>query len=81
MNEIAAELEKTILTKKRFSKLIEDKMTGAKLSYIDAVIGVCTDLDIDPLDVGNLVTPIIRDKIEAEAIDLNMLKGGNKLPL
>ena len=74
-------LEKTILTKKKFTKLIEEKVVQAKSNYIDAVIDVCNDFDLDPIDVGNLISPIIKGKIEAEAITLRLIKGGNQLPL
>ena len=74
-------LEDTILTKKKFAKLIEEKVISAKISYIDAVIEVCNARELDPGDVGKLISPIIKDKIEAEAVSLNMIKGGNQLPL
>jgi hypothetical protein len=82
MTEIDEEsLEDKILTKKKFAKLIEEKVISAKISYIDAVIEVCNDRDLDPGDVGKLISPIIKDKIEAEAVSLNMIRGGNQLPL
>jgi hypothetical protein len=83
MNEesINDHLEKSILTKKRFTKLIEDKVLETKMDYITAVIDVCDDFDLDPMDVSNLISPIIKDKIEAEAIKLRLIKGGNQLPL
>jgi len=73
--------EDSILTKKKFAKLVEDKVLSHKLGYIDAVIEVCNDRGLDPADVGNLISPIIKEKIEAEAVGLNMIKGGNQLPL
>ena len=78
---IDEELENTILTKKRFTKLVEEKASASKIGYIDAVIEVCKDFDLDTADVGNLISPIIKSKIEAEAINLNMIKGGNQLPI
>jgi len=75
------ELENSILTKKKFAKLIEEKVADSRIGYIDAVVEVCKDRDLDTADVGNLISPIIKDKIEAEAISLNMIKGGNQLPL
>jgi len=75
------ELESSILTKKKFAKLVEEKVIGSKIGYIDAVVEVCNDRDLDPASVGNLISPIIKDKIEAEAVSLNMIKGGNQLPL
>ena len=75
------QFEDKILTKKKFTKLVEEKVIDSKLGYIDAVIEVCNDRDLDPSDVSNLISPIIKDKIEAEAVSMNMIKGGNQLPL
>jgi hypothetical protein len=78
---IDEKFEDSILTKKKFAKLVEDKVLDLRLGYIDDVIEVCNDRGLDPSDVGNLISPIIKEKIEAEAIGLNMIKGGNQLPL
>jgi hypothetical protein len=81
MTGIDEQFEDSILTKKKFTKLVEDKVIAARVGYIDAVIEVCKDRAIDPSDVNSLISPIIKSKIEAEAISLNMIKGGNQLPL
>ena len=74
-------IEENIMTKKRFSKLVEDIRSEFKLSYMDSVLKICEDRELDPADVYKLISPIIKDKIEAEAIQLNMIKGGNTLPV
>ena len=75
------ELEETILTKKRFTLMIEDLVRDKQMPYMDAVLQICSDRDIDPIDVGSLISPAIKDKIHAEAIGNHMMKGGNQLPL
>lgn len=70
-----------ILTKKRFAKLVETKVENTNMSYMDAIISVCEDRELDPGEIGNLIGPILKDKVEAEAIDLNLMKGGNTLPI
>ena len=78
---IDEKFEDSILTKKKFAKLVEDKVLSHRLGYIDAVLEVCNDRGLDPADIGNLVSSILKDKIEAEAVSQNMIKGGNQLPL
>ena len=56
-----------ILTKKRFSKLVEERVEKRKMAYMDAVLEICEEREIDPSEIGKLVSPIIKDKIEAEA--------------
>jgi len=74
-------MEEVILTKKRFEKMVEEKVTTLSMSYMDAILKVCEDRTIDPGDVSKFITPVIKQKVEAEAINLNMMKGGNTLPL
>ena len=72
--------EKQFLTKQKFAKLIEDVVQRLNVSYMDAVINVCNDHDIDLEDVRKFITPIIKDKIQAEAMHLNFLPRANTLP-
>lgn len=52
-----------------------------KHSYIDAVIDLCEGMQMDPGDVKKFISPVIEDKIEAEARRLNYLPRGNVLPV
>lgn len=72
--------EKQFLTKQKFTKLIEDVVQKRNVSYMDAVINVCDDHDVDLEDVRKFITPIIKDKIQAEAMHLNYLPRANTLP-
>jgi hypothetical protein len=78
---IETDFKHEILTKKSFSALIEEKAVELKLNYIDTVLAICEERDLDPQDVSSLISNIIKTKIEAEAISLNKIKGGNTLPL
>lgn len=76
-------IEQIILTKKRFGKLVEDKVTETRMPYMDAVIAICEERDLDPGDIGNLIGPVLKEKIQMEAIDLNLIESdnGNTLPV
>lgn len=73
-------LEDNFLTKSNFSKLIENTVKETKLSYMDAIIEVCDDKDIDLEDVRKYISPVIKEKLEAEAMRLNFLPRQNTLP-
>jgi len=75
--------EDFVLTKKRFSKMVEDHVKDyPDSSYMDAVLCLCEERAIDPLDVSKLIVPAIKQKIEAEAMRANLVKGGgNQLPI
>ncbi len=72
--------DKQFLTKARFAKLIEDTVLSHKSSYIDAVIHVCEAHNVEIEEVRKFISPIIKDKIEAEAMQLNFLPRSNTLP-
>ena len=69
-----------ILTKKRFSEMVENFVKEKRMPYMDAIIAVCEERDIDPIDIKTLVSPSVKAKVEAEAMNLNLLPKGNELP-
>ncbi|RPG31811.1 MAG: hypothetical protein CBB72_011635 [Muricauda sp. TMED12] len=75
-----AELERRIITKKRFSEEVEKVIVDRPMPFMDAVLTVCENKQIDPGDVRRLLTDSIRGKIEAEAMNLNLLPKPNELP-
>lgn len=67
------------LSKSRFSKMIEEAVLEKKMSYMDAILDICDKNKIEPEDVRKFVSPIIKDKLEAEAMSLNLLPKTNTL--
>ena len=59
--------------------MIEEAVVQKKLSYMDAILDICEKNNIEPEDVRKFVSPIIRDKLEAEAMSLNLLPKTNSL--
>lgn len=74
-------LESKILNKKRFSELVEYKIIEKRIGAMEAVLIVCEDNNIDPLDVSKLLSESLKQKIEAEARSLNLLPRTSTLPL
>ena len=72
-------MSEDFLTKSKFSKMIEEAVVQKKLSYMDAILDICEKNDIEPEDVRKFVSPIIKDKLEAEAMSLNLLPKTNSL--
>ena len=67
-------IEETILTKKRFSTLIQETVRKKRLDYMDAILAICEERGLDPADVGKLISPVIKEKLEAECIRANLIK-------
>lgn len=74
-------IEEQFLTKSKFTKLIESTAVDMKIPYMDAILKVCETNDIEPEDVKKFISPVIRDKLEAEAMDLNFLPKKNSIDL
>ena len=66
------------INKKSFSVLVETYVRTHKgCSYIDSVIQVCEDNEIDLRDSKKLISKEIIEHLEFEAKELNLLQGGN----
>ena len=76
-------VEDVVLTRKRFSRMVEECISEyPDMTYMDAILYICEERVIDPMDVGKLISPVIREKVEAEAMSANLVKGGgNTLPI
>ena len=72
-------IEENFLTKSKFTKLVESTVTELKIPYMEAVLHLCEKNDMEPEDMKKFISPIIRDKIEAEAMRLNFLPKQNTL--
>jgi Phage late-transcription coactivator len=60
-----------------------DKMCRNNVDYIDAVITWCERNNVDVEVLAGVIKkdPVIKSKLQADAENLNFLKGGAKLPI
>ena len=72
-------VEDKFLNKSRFSKLIESTVAEKTFGYMEAILLVCSDNNIEPEDVKKFISPVIKDKLEAEAMSLNFLPKTNSI--
>ena len=72
-------VEDQFLTKSKFTKLVEHTVSELGINYMDAILHLCEKNSIDPEDVKKFVSPIIKNKVEAEAMNLNFLPKQNTL--
>ena len=77
------ELEHKIMTKKRFSKAVEICVSTMRMSYIEAITYVIQERGMDFRNIKKLLSDSIKQKLEAEATELNLInvKKKNSLPL
>lgn len=76
---MSEKIEEQFLNKSKFSKLIESEVVDKSIGYMEAILLVCSKNDIEPEDVKKFISPVIKDKLEAEAMDLNFLPKINSI--
>jgi len=72
-------IEEQFLTKSKFTKLIENVVAELRIPYMDAIIKVCETNNIELEDIKKFISPVIKDKLEAEAMELNYLPRKNTI--
>ena len=72
-----------IMNVSKFSKIIEEVVIDKRIPYMDAIVWYCERNEMEVEVAAKLLNGIIKEKIEAEAIDLNFLSTpkGSKLPI
>ena len=68
-------------TTKTFSLEIESIAKEKKVTHMEAVLWYCKKEGIEPDTVGNLISKALKQKIEANARDLNFLPRQAQLPV
>tara|TARA_B100000524_G_C23482003_1_gene310110 strand:+ start:423 stop:635 length:213 start_codon:yes stop_codon:yes gene_type:complete len=66
---------------KTFSLEIENIAKEKKITHMDAVLYYCEKNDLEPDSVSRLITKGLKEKIEANARDLNFLEKTATLPI
>jgi hypothetical protein len=61
------------LTKAKFTKLVEETVATKQISYMEAILHLCEQYTIEPEDARKYISPVIKNKLEVEAMNLNFL--------
>jgi|TARA_B100000035_G_C21004730_1_gene556680 hypothetical protein len=79
------EFQDKFMTQSKFSSLVEDvvKNSNGLVNYIDAVVVVCDEYEIEVETVNKLISRPLKDKIKYNAQQLNYVKKTSRgvLPL
>lgn len=73
-------IEAQMMDRNRFTKMVEDTVKTLRISYMDSIVYLCEKHNIEIEDVRKYVSPVVKNKLEAEAMKLNFLPRGNELP-
>ena len=70
-----------LTTPKIFAQKIEEIVKEKQITHMEAVLWYCKKEGIEPDTVGNLISKALKQKIEANARDLNFLPRHAQLPV
>ena len=73
--------EVEFMTKTKFSKLVEAVVRQDRLSHMEAILHLCEKYGIEPEDCKKYVSNVIKDKLEAEAMNLHYMAKSAELPI
>jgi len=68
-----SELPIKILTKQEFAFEIERRVKRKQMGYLEAIVDYCDSAGIEPDEVSKLVVGSLKEKLEAEAQNNNLL--------
>jgi|TARA_R100000353_G_scaffold97587_1_gene71127 hypothetical protein len=74
-------MEKYMQSSKSFSLEVEKIAKEKNITHMEAVLEHCRIQEIEPDSVARLITKSLKDKIEANARDLNFIPKQAKLPI
>lgn len=76
-------LNSKFISKDKFAEDIEALVLRTKMNYIDAIVEYCSQNEIEVESVSKLLNKPLKEKVKADATELNYLKktSRGKLPV
>jgi len=71
----------TLNTSKTFTLTIENIVKEKSITHMDAVLWYCEQEGLEPDELGTLISKGLKEKIEANARELNFLPKQAQLPI
>lgn len=68
------QLIKPVIDKTELIIKVENLVRNDNLSYLEALMNTCEELDLDPEDIAKLVTGPLKDKLKVESESKSLLK-------
>tara|TARA_Y100000389_G_C17151939_1_gene360017 strand:- start:91 stop:363 length:273 start_codon:yes stop_codon:yes gene_type:complete len=73
--------ESNFMNKKKFTKMVEDCVRTKSMTYMDTVVYLCDENNLEIEDVKKYIATSVKEKIELEAMKLNFLEKSADLSL
>lgn len=73
--------EISVMTPKKFAMVIEGIVSQGDVSYMDAILDYCEKNQMEPDAIAPLISKPLKEKLEADARELNFLPKVATLPI
>ena len=77
----SSQQESNFMNKKKFTKMVEDCVRTKSMTYMDTVVYLCEENNLEIEDVKKYIATSVKEKIEMEAMKLNFLEKSADLTL
>ena len=76
IEQLKEELESKFLNSEKFYKAVNELVWNDDIDYIDAIMIICDEKEIDPEDLvkRKLIAPILKSKLKDECFEKGILK-------
>ena len=64
-----------------FSLLVEEEVSKRRDGYLDAIVSLCDKMNLDPKYVAKHLSEPIKEKLQIEGQEINLLPKSSKLPI
>jgi hypothetical protein len=73
--------EIAVMTPKKFAMKIEEIVSKGGITYMDAILDYCEKNQMEPDTIAPLISKPLKEKLEADARELNFLPRVATLPI
>ena len=74
-------ITKRFRSSNEFSIYIDEIVNRRRITYMEAIINYCAEVEIDVESIGSLINQKLREKIQVEAEQSNLMKPRGHLPI
>jgi len=65
---------KTVISPSELRITVEKYVLYDEMSYCEAICEICKEKEIDPVDMSKIIKGPLKEKLEAEAMERNIIK-------
>lgn len=78
---MSEEIFQPTITRAKFSAEVENFVMSTNCTYLDAIVTLAKKHDLEIEEVAKLLVPVLKQKLEVQASEVNLLPKVSSLPI